>query len=81
VSGRFQPEAGADSPQALVGYVNPDGSGEGNWAEPVHWEDQTCDYCSHPTLNLIQQQHGGSIAWLCERCVERDRQRYEESVA
>jgi hypothetical protein len=36
VSGRHQPENGADSPQSIAGYVNPDGSGEGNWAETLH---------------------------------------------
>jgi hypothetical protein len=35
VSGRHQPENGADSPQAIEGYVNPDGSGEGNWSADI----------------------------------------------
>jgi hypothetical protein len=35
MSGRHQPENGADSPQALEGYVNPDGSGEGNWSADI----------------------------------------------
>jgi hypothetical protein len=47
MGGRHQPEQGADSPQSIAGYVNPDGSGEGNWsvtldyhAYKVHMEEE-----------------------------------------
>jgi hypothetical protein len=51
-------------------------------AEPVHWQDQTCDYCARPSATPLRQiAMAHSISWLCEACYQRQQQRYEEAVA
>ena len=64
MSGRAQPENGADSPEGLREYVDP--------------RDYTCDYCARTYGGLLHQVNlGGSISWLCETCYQRQQDEYE----
>jgi hypothetical protein len=80
MSGRHQPEQGADSPQSIAGYVNPDGSGEGNWAESIDRFDEFCTYCLSSFRRLRAISLGGSTSFLCNDCFDKQQVRYRQQT-
>jgi ribosome-binding protein aMBF1 (putative translation factor) len=56
----------------------PDNGADSDPAEPVHWQDRTCDYCGRTVYRgkLHPQTIGRSTAMVCEDCYQRDQERY-----